>query len=310
MRHKILLPLLVVASILALCLPCRGRAAQEEREPAAWIEWAHPDNALDAATSQIVVRRLDENIKFTSPVHMAPLYPGDTIKINDAGACLYLLTSTGRMRVDGKKAADSGGEYRIEVNSSTVWGNFAAWFHKLSGFQIVQAVTTRGGSGTPAIPTILEGLDENFMFKLVAGKRDLRIRWTGGQAPFRVLVLNADDKRGEAPLDIVDSKEKRVALRNLNLTPGIYHLVIKDTRGLGVENPRGLATLEKLEVVQDVLPDMPTDLAEAPLPDEARQLLYARWLAEDRAWTLEAMQIASALADSYPPAAEWLKQWE
>ena len=56
---------------------------------------------------------------------------------------------------------------------------------------------------------------------------------------------------------------------------------------------------------------MPQALADALLPEEARQLLYADWLARqgESEWRMEAIQMVAPYAKNYEPERDWLRQW-
>lgn len=299
-----LLYTLPAAALAALCIAAPGFAA--EPEAAAWIEMSRPADAL--TTGKIVVLRQGKAVAFPSPLpHMAPLHAGDRIKIEDAGASLRLCADSGCVPVTAKEAGKAG--YTVSTQSSTsAWKNFAGWLGELTGrgAQVVAARTR--GEEQAKYPAIYPA-DPRVAFKLAAGSRALHVRWVGGTAPFRVQLLD-----GERALGLADTTQRSATLSSVTLAPGNYELSIKAKEGLapGVEPLRGNADVEDLiVVVPDALPPMPQALAEVPLPQEARQLLYVQWLAQQEggAWLLEAQQMAAALAASYAPAQEWLQQW-
>ncbi len=302
---KILFIITMFAAIQCFSKPCSAVEAKSG-EAVAWIEAVHPKDAL--AGAKVVVLREGKAVSFPPPSYMAPLYSGDLVRIDDAKAYLELCTETGRLRVTAKMAGKNG--YRLGGQPTTVLNNFAVWLGGLREAERVPIATyTRGGeTGEGLYPVILD--DPNVAFKLVSGGKTLHIRWKGGAPPFRVLLLKGDRVLGKA-----DVPAGRVAaLPAPNLVPGKYELVIKDKRGLtsGVDALRGNADVESLiVVVPDALPPVPRELAEVPLPDDVRQLLYADWLAHEEggAWLLEALRIAATLAETYPPAQDWLVQW-
>ena len=301
--------LLITAFVAALCLAAPGFAAEpEDGEIMAWIEAVHPEDALAGDAPKIVVLRQGKAVTFPPGAYMAALYADDLIRINDADAYMDLCADTGRLRVTAETAGKGG--YHVKGQTTTVLKNFAAWLGDLSGrnreARLVSARTR--GAGQDEYPAILD--DPDVDFKLAAGTRALHVRWKGGEALFRVLLLKGDEilSRADSP------KGRSVVLPKVSLAPGEYELVIKDKKGLGpeVDPLRGNADQETLIVVAaEALPRVPKELAEAPLPDEARRLLYADWLAREEggAWLLEARQIAAALAETYAPARDWPARW-
>ena len=289
-------------------------AGQVDCEVVAWIEMTSPANAL--ADGSIEVLRGDRGkggkklVSFPSPLHYADaqLCDGDIIRIKkDTGASLRLCADAGCVPLTAEEAGDAG--YTVGAQSRTsTWKNFAGWLGglKKQGVQVASASTR--GVGQAKYPAIYPA-DPKVAFKLAAGSRALHLSWVGGEAPFRVQLLD-----GERVLGAADTTQRSATLPSASLAPGKYELSIKAKEGLepGVEPLRGNADVEDLIVVApDALLPVPSELAAAPLPDEARQLLYAQWLfqQEGGAWLLEAQQIAAALAASYPPAQEWLQQW-
>lgn len=290
---------------LGLCAPAAAVEPKAD-ETAAWIEMCRPADAL--ATGKIVVERQGSPVSFPSPLpHMAALRAGDRIRIEDASASLRLCADSGCVPVTAKEAGKTG--YTVSAQGSTsAWKNFAGWLGELKGrgAQVVAARTR--GEEQEKYPAIYPA-DPRVAFKLAAGSRTLHVRWSGGEAPFRVQLLD-----GERILGVADAAQRNATLPSATLAPGKYELSIKAREGLApdVEPLRGNADVEDIIVVApDALPPMPGELAAAPLPDEARRLLYAQWLAQQEggAWLLEAQQTAAALAASYPPAQEWLQQW-
>lgn len=304
-----LLHTLPVAALAAFGLAAPALAAgQGGRGVAAWIEMSRPADAL--AQGKIVVERQGERVTFPSPLPYgaAQLYGGDIIKIEDADASLRLCVEEGCASVTAKEAGGRG--YLVKARErSNVWDNFSALLGELASRGVQVASASTRGVGQAKYPAIYPA-DPKVAFKLAAGSRALHLSWMGGEAPFRVQLLD-----GERVLGAADAPQARSAtLPEVRFAPGKYELSIKAKEGLapGVEPLRGNANVEDLTVVApDALPPVPQALAEVSLPQEARQLLYAQWLVyqEGGAWLLEAQQIAAALAASYPPARIWLQQW-
>lgn len=302
-----LLHTLPVAALVALGFAAPAAAAQGGCEVAAWIEMSRPAEAL--AKGAIVVERQGQRVSFPSPLRYtdARLCDGDTIKFEDAAASLRLCVEEGCVPVTEKEAGKGG--YHVKARGkSTVWSNFFAWFGGQTNRGVQMASASTRGTGQEKYPAIYPA-DPKVAFKLTAGSRALHLSWEGGEAPFRVQLLD-----GERVLGAADATQRHATLPSVPLAPGNYELSIKAKEGLapGVEPLRGNADVEDLIVVApDALPPIPSELAVVPLPDEARQLLYAQWLVQQEggAWLLEAQQIAAALALNYPPAQQWLQQW-
>lgn len=306
---------LLMAPLVALTLAAPSFAAGSDcKKTDAWIETVRPADALTKKEPQkepmIVVERAKKPVDFQS-LSLADmrLCAGDVIRIKE-GASLRLCVDEGCKQVTEEDAGKGG--YKIKARgASSVWGNFFALLDELAdrnhAVQVASASTR--GTGKVKYPAIYPA-DPKVAFKLAAGSRALHLSWMGGEAPFRVQLLD-----GERVLGAADAPQARSAtLPEVRFAPGKYELSIKAKEGLepGVEPLRGNANVEDLTVVApDALPPVPQALAEVSLPQEARQLLYAQWLVyqEGGAWLLEAQQIAAALATSYPPAQIWLQQW-
>ena len=150
--------------------------------------------------------------------------------------------------------------------------------------------------------------------KLIAGKRDLHIRWQGGEGPYRLNLMKKENGIKTPVIQETTTREHQADLSQVDLKPGVYILVIKDSPAFA-ENPDpayGPAVMMDLEVLPpETRPSMPQNLADAPCSQNMKQFLYAGWLTKqgDGEWTLEAMQLVRPLIADSQKATAWMEQW-
>ena len=150
--------------------------------------------------------------------------------------------------------------------------------------------------------------------KLIAGKRDLHIRWQGGEGPYRLNLMKKENGIKTPVIQETTTREHQADLSQVDLKPGVYILVIKDSPAFA-ENPDpayGPAVTMDLEVLPpETRPSMPQNLADAPCSQNMKQFLYAGWLTKqgDGEWTLEAMQLVRPLIADSQKATAWMEQW-
>ena len=141
---------------------------------------------------------------------------------------------------------------------------------------------------------------------IVAGRRALYVAWTGGVGPFSVQVLNGSDGREVVSQTNIGSHS--VVLPAAEIEPGQYTLWVRNRAEYRVEGIRE----DRLVVLREgALPTMPEVLKSSGLPDEARTLFYADYLAAqvDGRWTLEALQLVASLPTPSPAARQWLLRY-
>ncbi len=158
---------------------------------------------------------------------------------------------------------------------------------------------TTGKTDNPT-PFLMPILAADF-FKLASGQRRLFVTWRGGAQPFSVKLSNYDTGTVVAHADQV--ADCGAWLTAADLTPGRYRLAVTDA--LGVPEDEG-----NIYVV-DAAPAEPPALATANLPEEARRLYYANWLAtiDGGVWTFEAQQVAVAHGCGSAAVRRWLLEW-
>ena len=151
--------------------------------------------------------------------------------------------------------------------------------------------------------------------KLTADKRDLHVRWQGGEGPYRLNLMKKENDGTKTPvIQETSTQERQVDLSQVDLKPGTYILVIKDQKAFA-ENPDpayGPAVMMDLEVLPpEARPSMPQELADASCSQNLKQFLYASWLARqgDGEWTLEAIQLVKPLLADSKKATTWMEQW-
>lgn len=287
-------------------------AVAKEQDVAAWIEFAYPQGALAPknahSRAQIVIFRQGQPLSLDKSAVMTELRSGDRVLVHDSKAYLTLLTSTGRLRVTADMSKDVG--YELNARPNSIWDNLVDLVtdkFKLGQSRVVSA-SSRGvpwleAEGAPTIPA-----DQTQFSKLAAGERALHLRWQGGKPPYRLSLMR--DNQILSKLNVPKGSE--ASLPKLPLLAGNYTLVIRDSKWLNKGDARRSSVVANLILLAPGdIPPMPQALAAALLPEEARQLLYADWLARqgEGEWSMEAIQIVAPYAKDYEPAQDWLRQW-
>lgn len=287
-------------------------ASADALEPVAWIELVNPVDALTPrdplAKPKIVIFRQGKPLAISGSPIMTELRSGDRIQINDEHAYINLVSTSGnRLRVTNADMARKNGGYEINVHSNSLWNNLVALVTdniKPGQIQVVNASIR--GIADLSIPA-----DQTEEPKLAASERALHFRWQGGEPPYSLTIVR-DDK---VIMAIKIPQGYEATLPKQYLPPGNYRLILKDKTGLAsnVDPLYGDAyEITNLILVSPAdIPSMPLPLADIPLPEEFRQLLYADWLARQGRgqWRMEAIQHVFPYAKDYQPAADWLLQW-
>jgi hypothetical protein len=157
-----------------------------------------------------------------------------------------------------------------------------------------------GRSDVPAsfsIPVLMAGRSQ-----IVEGPRALFVSWRGGAEPFSVVLADT------ATAAIISKSANvhdgcAVRLPQTDLKPGRYRLSVVDANNTRLEE-------DSLYVVEQA-PKMPQQLRDAPLPDEARQLYFATWLAaiDQGEWAFEAQQLVASMDCHSAAVQDWLRRW-
>jgi hypothetical protein len=137
---------------------------------------------------------------------------------------------------------------------------------------------------------------------LAAGNRAIFISWQGGAPPFSVTLSDAETGRILAQTAGVGNT-CAAYLPRADLRPGRYRLTLTDAQNVKEQE-------DSLFVV-DEAPAEPRELRDANLPDEARQIYAATWLAvlDHGTWAFEAQQRVAAMDCRSAAVEDWLRQW-
>jgi hypothetical protein len=137
---------------------------------------------------------------------------------------------------------------------------------------------------------------------IAAGNRSLFVSWQGGVPPFSLTLSAA--QTGTIVAQTADIRGSCAAyLPRTELRPGQYRLTLTDAHNIKEQE-------DSLFVV-DEAPTEPRQLRDANLPEEARSIYAATWLAAwDRgSWAFEAQQRVAAMDCRSAAVQDWLQQW-
>ncbi len=137
---------------------------------------------------------------------------------------------------------------------------------------------------------------------LAAGNRAIFVSWQGGVQPFSVTLSTAET--GRILVKTVGVRGTcSVYLPRTDLQPGQYRLTLTDADNVKEQE-------DNLFVVARA-PAEPGELRDANLPEEARQLYAATWLAvlDHGTWAFEAQQRVAAMDCQLAAVEDWLRQW-
>jgi len=137
---------------------------------------------------------------------------------------------------------------------------------------------------------------------LAAGNRAIFVSWQGGVPPFSVTLSAAETGRILAQTVGVRGTCS-VFLPRTDLRPGHYQLTLTDAQNVKEQE-------DSLFVVAEA-PAEPSELRDANLPEDARQLYVATWLSVlDRGiWAFEAQQRVAAMDCHSAAVQDWLRHW-
>jgi hypothetical protein len=297
---------------LAAALGVAGHAAPAEAAPVAFIEHVYPPTRL---ASVIHVERAGRRIAIAGS--KLDLEPEDRISVDNPAAVVVVryLASSATVTL-GKTTGQS--EYTVGASSVPgLAGDILAWLEdQLTGADrgsllplasrsvVVGGDTCFNLTGESDAPTRFDapalGAAET---RIVAGKRALVVSWRGGVAPFTVTLARADTGATlvESP-PVYDACAAN--LPRARIAPGAYRLTITDAKGALLQAGSVLAAAEPP-------PPMPVQLRTAALPDDAKRLYYATWLAAQGGgeWAFEAQQQVATLRCTSPGVRDWLSQW-
>ena len=261
MKHIFCAALTLLTSTIAWCAADIG-----------WID------AINGNRNDVQILREGKKIDATQ---FLPIQENDRIEVVNTRTTVVLSFA------NGKTVNIDKGHTQIAKNSGqvpTVAGNLLGWIARLgknepsSQNKVLASSRGKGDSGKVSIPMLK---NDNF---LVAGDRVLALAWHGGKAPFTVKLIRRDNQAVIVTFTgVTDTK----LVRQINIQPGIYELVVSDASGTGWR--------EKLIAVANrTLPSSPLEFED--LPQDVRTALSTSWLAstDDGQWMLEAYtQIAT-----------------
>jgi hypothetical protein len=137
---------------------------------------------------------------------------------------------------------------------------------------------------------------------LAAGNRAIFVSWHGGVPPFSVTLSAAETGRILAQTVGVRGTCSAYLPRT-DLRPGHYQLTLTDAQNVKEEE-------DSLFVVAEA-PAEPSELRDANLPEEARQLYTATWMTvlDGGEWAFEAQQRVAAMDCHSTAVQNWLRHW-
>ena len=203
-----------------------------------------------------------------APKLMMPLYDGDVVLLRDPKSRVGIETGAGeRIDVGGTRP-------RFEVKGEFPTGGDASAVMSALASELGKAEVAQGGAEALKLPMAVRG--PNF---LVKSDRPLWLAWTGGTAPFKVIVevdgrarVHGAIRERSFAVDVPETAGKR------------FEIVIKDAaNGLSRNTFR----------FRDRLPEPPAALSAAARGRTSAKLALAAWLTtlHEGDWSVEAAQI-------------------
>jgi hypothetical protein len=138
--------------------------------------------------------------------------------------------------------------------------------------------------------------------QIAAGIRSVFVSWQGGAQPYSVSLADAETNRVISELTGIKNS-CATYLPTVDLKSGQYRLTVTDANNVKEE--------ESNLFVVDASPQMPAPLLNAKLPDEARELYFATWLAaiDGGTWAFESQQQVARMNCHSAPVQDWLRRW-
>ncbi len=301
--------------LAAMALPAAAAAPSDPGEYVAYLDRAYPERIPLAEAAR--VRRHGE-WQSVAKEHYG-LKAGDELFITQPGTVVIvrILATSQRIPV-GAAGTVAGGDpvpdWTVPAGPGLP-GVVATWFRNfLEGSEHTPGRTQLAasrGAATGACFNEAGQTDEPNPFRvsaltaagsvLVAGSRPVLVSWRGGAQPFSVALSQEGAK--ETVVEATGVRSVCAAyLPPVSLRPGHYRLTITDGNHAKIQ--------KTLLVIADP-PGLPAELREVNLPEEARQLYAATWLAllDDGKWGFEAQQRVAALDCRSAAVQDWLRQW-
>jgi hypothetical protein len=256
--------------------------AQDGKTPAGYVVAI----ALAGGDKTAIVRDGRELV----PKLMMPLYAGDIVFVRDPASRIDLEIGAGE-----QVAVEAPARYEVKGEIPTgedAWSVIQAVAGILGGGEteeIPENMVAKGGGGELKMPMAVRG--PNF---LVKGGRKLWLAWTGGTAPFKLIV----DVDGRAqPFTGIGSREFELQIPAQSVDR--FNVTIRDSAG---------GTARVVFRFRNALPEMPREIKDAGPGESVDALLLAAWLTtlHEGDWSVEAAQILRRRAGGDPAAAALL----
>lgn len=317
-RQKLFLQIASVPFVLAVSMTGNSAASPPTARASvpivAYVDHVYPAGAR--LEDVVRINRGGQDVKLS--LRSSDLAAGDAIYIKQIGAAITirLLATNELLLVQGDAVKLKSGEPVYTVPRSAMpglMGNTLAWFVGVvagADYSRDTPATTRGlgdacynvegKTDEPtrfAIPALFANTSD-----LAPGNRALYIAWRGGAAPFSISLFEIKTSRVVAERkDILNACAAR--LPPAALASGRYRLTLTDANGASEVE-------DNLDVGSEP-PGIPTELARARIPESARKIYYATWLASQDSgrWVFEAQQIVSEMDCHEIWVREWLSSW-
>ncbi len=277
--------------LLCMVVALTPLIAQAAGEIAAWVQPNRSDGVVPVTVFK--VERAGKTIAYPAEGLMAC----DTLRLTDARASVQVILSNNqRLLLD---AESPGKAVQVPCGQPGFFGNMLALAKSIVAQTSVATTptSTLSRGGLLVVPAL-----GAYAPHLTAGTRSLYIAWAGGDAPYKVQLLNGS---GTIVTQVSDVNALSVRLPKAALMPGRYTLRITGQDGKGVEDS------ELTVVTPNQLPAAPPELAAAKLQPADYALLYAYYLEgfQDGRWTLEAVQRIANLPTRTSAADAWLSRF-
>ena len=185
-------------------------------------------------------------------------------------------------------SAISGGDRASYSSPATTKGSSAA---------ATRSASTRGG---PELALPIFSADRS---DIIAGKRSLVVPWVGGNAPYKVVLKQA--QTGKVLAEVRVESGQQIRLPEIDLQPGQYSITVFNTSNGGQP---GLEEQNLYVVNASELPAIPAKLKNANIDPVDAALLYVYFLEGlgDGRWAFEAFQRAADIKNPTVLVTEWL----
>lgn len=287
----------MLAVLPAAALLFAGTAVAQSRV-IGWIDAVGAGPGAQASVPPVRITRKGAEIGYDANDGLRSC---DRLRLVDHTAVVRItLSNKERIRLDGKTS-----EATLPCDPAGVTEQLAAFLRAVWGSAETRRVNataaasrTRSRTAPPVVPALVGDRSE-----VGAGDRALYIAWKGGEPPFTVRIIH---QASDAILTTVQNVPTRSAtLPSARYAPGRHVLTVIDAQRRTLRD-------EQLHVVDaSALPPLPRALADATIPEDAKRLYYADFLAGfgDGQFCLEALQQAASISPRTAAARDWLEGW-